>query len=281
MNVILRQYLRNLATNRVNSLITIFGFAISIAVVISLVFFVLQEKSYNSCYRNVDNTFIVVTTKNESFVEEDAKDILTNKFPQIVTGCRYFNFKTIFFYDKAFFDGQLITTDEGFFEVFSTQFIYGNKKTVFSNPNSIVLTVSYAKKIFKNASAIGQTIKSVGGKEFQVTGIIQDLPLNSSVAADCFIDYRSKIHRSEQNDVPTIKLFIVLQPGTKTDNFQNEISRTLVESSKILSNKEMMSDGSIEWKLIPFKTVYFDTEIRRDHLQHANIKLTRLFLLFL
>lgn len=276
MNMLLRQYFRNLIANRINASITIFGFSISIAVVICLVFFVLQEKSYDKCYNNVDNTYIVVTTKNESFVEEDAKDILANKFPQIVSACRYYNFNTIFLFDKAFFNGQLITTDEGFFDVFSTQFINGNKETAFSNPNSIVLTDSYAKKLFKNRIAFGQSIKSVRGKEFQVSGIIKDLPKTSSVAADCFIDYKSKIHRSEENGVPTTKLFIVLQPGIRSDSFQNEISRTLVESSKILSNKEMMSDGSIEWKLVPFKTAYFDTEIQKDHLQHANIRLIQI-----
>jgi putative ABC transport system permease protein len=276
MNRILKQYFRNLATNRINASITIFGFSISIAVVISLVFFVLQEKSYDRCYKNLDSTYIVVTTKNESFVEEDAKDILTNKFPQIISACRYYNFKTIFLFNKAFFDGQLITTDEGFFDVFSTHFIYGNKKTAFSNPNSIVLTDSFAKKIFANIHPIGQTIKTVGGKVFQVTGIVKDLPKNSSISADCFINYKSKIHRSEENNVPITKLFIVLHPGTNIDGFQKDVSKTLVESSKILSNKEMMSDGSIEWKLIPFKSAYFDTEIRNDHLQHANIRLIQI-----
>ena len=276
MNRILKQYFRNLATNKINASITIFGFSISIAVVISLVFFVLQEKSYDRCFKNVDNTYIVVTTKNESFVEEDAKDVLTARFPQIISACRYYNFKTNFVYNKAFFDGQMITTDEGFFDVFSMQFIYGNKKTAFSSPNSIVLTDSYAKKIFDNEKPLGQTIKSVGGKEFQVSGVVKDLPQNNSISADCFINYKSKIHRSEENNVPITKLFIVLHPGTEKDDFQNEISRTLVESSKILSNKEMMSDGSIEWKLIPFKTAYFDTEIRNDHLQHANIRLIQI-----
>jgi len=132
------------------------------------------------------------------------------------------------------------------------------------------------KKYLANIHPIGQTIKTVGGKVFQVTGIVKDLPKNSSISADCFINYKSKIHRSEENNVPITKLFIVLHPGTNIDGFQKDVSKTLVESSKILSNKEMMSDGSIEWKLIPFKSAYFDTEIRNDHLQHANIRLIQI-----
>ena len=63
-------------SNKTSSLISIIGLSLSIAVVIVLTFFVIQEKSYDKAYPNIDNIYEVVTTKNESFVEEDAKDIL-------------------------------------------------------------------------------------------------------------------------------------------------------------------------------------------------------------
>jgi putative ABC transport system permease protein len=276
MKRIVKHYFRNLLSNRVSSLITILGFSISIAVVIVLVFFIIQEKSYDADYKNINSIYMVVTTKNESYVEEDAKEILINKYPQIALACRYYNWQTNFVYNHDFIEGQVITTDEGFFDIFSTEFKYGNKKTAFSNINGIVLTESYSKKMFHDVYPIGQTIETVGGKIFQVTGIVKDLPFNSSVSGDCFIYYKSKIHRSGINNVSTNGLFVVLQPNTNITDFEKEISKTLIENSKILNNNNIIYGETIEWRLRPFKTAYFDTEIEKDQLQHANIKMIQI-----
>jgi putative ABC transport system permease protein len=235
------------------------------------VFFVLQEKSYNSCYKNFENTYLVVTDKNESFVEEDSKETLINKFPQILSACRYYNFRTNFLFNHSFFEGQLITTDEGFFDVFSVQFINGDKKSAFSN-QGIVLTESFAEKIFGSTLPLGQTIKSVSGKVFQVTAIVKDLPENSSISGDCFIYYKSKIHQSGINNVPTTKLFIVVYPEIIIKDFEEQVSNMLVQTSKILNNNIYYGE-KITWKLRAFKTSYFDSDLKKDQLKHADLKL--------
>lgn len=269
-------YFNYLFSNKTSSLISIIGLSLSIAVVIVLAFFVIQEKSYDKSFSNVDNIYIVVTTKNESFVEEDAKEILLDRFAQIETACRYYNVKTDFVYGQDFFQGQLVTTDEGFFDVFSLSFVQGSKETAFSNVGSIVLTESYAKKMFKDNYPIGKTIKTTSGDLFQVSGIVKDLPANSSIVADCFVHNKYKIHSSGINDVLTTKLFIVLNPNTNITDFEKKISSVLAESSKILHNTTIDFGETIEWKLSPFKTSYFNNEIQNDHLQHANIKLIKI-----
>jgi putative ABC transport system permease protein len=275
MKTILNQFFRNLIKNKLNFSITILGFSISIAVVIVLVFFIIQEKSYDKAYENIDNIYMIVTKKNEPFVEEDAKEILTNKYPQIKSACRYHNYKTDFVYNQDFFEGQLITTDEGFFDVFSVHFIKGSKETAFSDIQGMVITESYSKKLFENDFSIGKIIKTPYGKVFQVTGVIKDLPTNSSISADCFIHYKSKITSSGINNVSTTKLFIVLQAETIVEDIEKKISETLVKSSKILNNIVFVFGETIEWKLRPFNTAYFDTSIKNDHLQHANIRLIK------
>jgi putative ABC transport system permease protein len=276
MKKILNQYFLSFKRHLLKSLIIILGFSISLAVIITLVFFIIQEKSYDKKFKNIDNIYMVLTTKNESYVEEDTKEILVNTFPQIESACRYYNFKTYFIYNQGFIEGNMVTTDEGFFDVFSIQFLYGNNKAAFENNQGIVLTETYAKRIFKNNFPIGQSIVTLGGKIFQVTGVIKDLPKRSSINADCFIHYKSKIHFSGINSIPTTGLFILVKPEILTKDFETSISNTLINSSKILNNNIMSFGEEIEWKLRPFKTAYFDVDLKKDHLEHANIRLIKI-----
>lgn len=269
----IKYYFSYLVSNKTSTLISIVGLSLSISVIIVLTFFVVQEKSYDKSFPEIDNIYKVITTKNESFVEEDAKEIILNNFPQVRTACRYYNFNTNLIHNQDFYKGHLVTTDNGFFEVFSLSFILGSKETAFSNKDGIVLTESFAKKIFDNNYSIGKTIKTTGGKIFQVTGIVKDLPVNSSIIADCFIDYKSKIRNSGINNVATTKLFIVLNPQTDFPDFEKKMSLVLAKSSKILHNNPIVFGETIEWKISPLKTSYFDNHIKNDHLQHANLKL--------
>ena len=273
MRTLLKQYFRNLKRNLLTSFITIAGFSISIGVIIVLFFFIIGELSYDKGFKNIDNTYMVVTTKNEPYVEEDAKDIIMAKYPQVEMACRYYNYQTQFVYNHAEFACQLVTTDEGFFDVFSVPFIYGDKKTVYSNIQGIVLTESLAKTVFKDKYPVGQFIRTVRGKEYQVSAVVKDLPKNSSIKANCFIHYKSKISSSVINNVSTNKLFIVIKPGTNLIDLEQGISKTLIGSSKILNNKEFVFGEPIEWKLFPFKNAYFETSMENDQLQHANLKL--------
>lgn len=270
MKRILRLYLKNLVSGKLSFVITILGYSISIAIVIVLIFYIIQEKSYNRSFNNVDNIYMVVTTNNESYVEEDAKEILVDNYPQVKSACRYYNVKSNLLYNKRFFNGQVITSDEGFFDVFSIQFKYGDKGTAFSDIQSIILTESFAKEIFDGKYPLGETIEIIGGKRYKISGIIKDFPANSSIHADCIIHYKNKTHTSKINDVYTTKLFIVVNPKVSINDLEKEISSTLVKSSKILNNNIIDFGEPIHWKLVPFKTAYFNSELEQDHLLHAN-----------
>jgi putative ABC transport system permease protein len=258
----------------------LFGFSVSIAVVIVLIFYILQEKSCDSSYKNLYNLYMVVTTKNESYVEEDAKDILVNQFPQIRYACRYHNGLAVFVWNHNYIKGNLITTDNDFFNVFACKFILGNPNKVFSNENTIVLTESFSKKLFSSGiNPIGQTLKAILGKEYTVAGVIEDLPKNSSIVGDCFINYKSKIFNSGINNVNTNGLFVALIPGIEIDTFGKQISKVLSDNSKILHNNEMDFGESIDWKLRPFRTAYYDIPYENDYLRHANKETIQILIL--
>src|SRR5690606_20757651 len=73
--------------------------------------------------------------------------------------------------------------DPGLLTMFSFPMLNGNPAKAFENPNSIVLTESFAKQLFGDEKAFGETLtisQSGYSFEFIITGILKDLPSNTS-----------------------------------------------------------------------------------------------------
>jgi putative ABC transport system permease protein len=76
------------------------------------------------------------------------------------------------------------TGDANFFNVFDFQFIAGDKATALSQPFSVVLPQSIAKKYFGDENALGKTMNLQEVGLVKVTGVIKDLPVNSHLQFD-------------------------------------------------------------------------------------------------
>jgi len=83
--------------------------------------------------------------------------------------------------------------DPEFFEVFNFPFLQGNTATALTNPNTIVISETEAKKIFGSKEAMGEMIRIEGYGTFLVTGIFKDLPKNSHMQFGAIASYATLI----------------------------------------------------------------------------------------
>jgi hypothetical protein len=79
---------------------------------------------------------------------------------------------------------------EEFLEMFEFPMISGSPRQSLEQPNSIVITESVARALFGENDAMGQVIRLDNQDEVQVTGILQDVPTNSSFQFDCLIPWK-------------------------------------------------------------------------------------------
>jgi putative ABC transport system permease protein len=78
--------------------------------------------------------------------------------------------------------------DSSFFRVFDFKLLKGNPQTALTEPFSIVLSETAAKKYFGKEDPIGQTLLFTGdAKPAKVTGIMKDIPENSQIQADMLV----------------------------------------------------------------------------------------------
>lgn len=84
-------------------------------------------------------------------------------------------------------------TDPAFLTLFSFPLLNGNPAKALENPNALVLTESFARQLFGNEEAFGETVTiSQSGHDFEfiVTGVLKDLPANTDFNFEYLISFQ-------------------------------------------------------------------------------------------
>lgn len=181
---------RNLLRQKVYSLINIAGLAVGMACTILILLWVQVELSYDRFHENADVLYQVeadfhydVGVDHENVTPFPAGPAFAAEIPEIAAAARYSWFSGLLFRygDRAFFESDVQAVDPAFFRMFSFRFVKGKAETALEAPHSLVITESMAEKYFGDAEPIGKTVSLDNRHEFTVTGVIEDIPVNSSL----------------------------------------------------------------------------------------------------
>ena len=190
--------LRNLWNSKVPSLINILGLAVGIACCLLIYLFVKDEFSFDKHHVNSDRLHRVILEQRDSdrgnsrtwaSVSAGYAPKLKEAFPAIENSVRFWPwaFPVITYTDKKFVEPNFLFAEPSLLEMFSHPFLAGDPVAALTAPNSVVLTQSCAEKYFGQNDPMGKTISfySRGDKaELQVTGIVEDVPVNSHFTFD-------------------------------------------------------------------------------------------------
>ena len=77
--------------------------------------------------------------------------------------------------------------DETFFDVFPLTWLDGSVKE-FATPSTVVLNRTMARTFFGDEPAVGKYLQNGDGTRFRVVGVYEDMPANSSIAHQSFIN---------------------------------------------------------------------------------------------
>jgi putative ABC transport system permease protein len=200
---------RNLRKRKLYTGINLLGLTIAVVSFLAISLYIHHEWSYDKMYTDYDRIYRL----NQEFRSEGQAELvsstpssliptLIDEVPEVETGTLIFDisiFSTVMVdagdgnqEEKAF-----AYVDENFFKVFDFELLSGSANQVLKEPNQIVLTKSTAERYFGNAlSAVSKAIK-IDGKEYEITGIMEDFPSNSHIAFDFLASF--KTHRHGKN----------------------------------------------------------------------------------
>lgn len=175
----LKVFFRRLWKNKLYASITIVGFAVSLSFVILLGVYIKQELSVDQFHEHKDRIFRAVREDSGSFGTMIGGE-LKNKYPEIETFTRLaqqWGFIVNTQNEKV--NMNFLMVDSSFFQMFSFHLLEGEPSEVLRTKNNVVLSRSYARKLFGNERAFGKEVNLNGEFRLLVTGIMEDMPDNT------------------------------------------------------------------------------------------------------
>jgi putative ABC transport system permease protein len=168
--------------------------------------------------------------------------------------------------------------DSAFFAVFDFKLLKGNPKTALTEPLTIVLSETTAKKYFGKEDPMGKTLL-VTGDAFpaKVTGIMKDIPENSVIKGDLVMSMTTltkKFNEGLDNQWGNYgaQAYILLKPGTNAKTLEKKFPAFLEKRNGTEMKKSQMFATLL---LEPMRDVYLRST--RDGSTTGNINNVYIF----
>lgn len=191
---------RNIIHDKIYSLINLIGLTLGITCSLFLLFFILDELSYDRFHEKAGEVYRVVTDiteKDNQFLWAVAQipfgPAVKRDYPEVQEYVRISDAGRMMFKkgEDNLYEEHLVYSDSATFKLLTFSFIQGDPVTCLYEPNSIVLTRDLAVKYFGKAEAVGETITGEN-RTFKITGVIENIPKNTHLRdIEGFISWNS------------------------------------------------------------------------------------------
>jgi putative ABC transport system permease protein len=191
--------LRNIRKHTLHSVINIAGLSIGMAVCLLIFLWVQDEFGYDRFHANKNEIAQVYSEMLYSSGDSQIAmgsyyplaKVLKEECPEVREAVRYEPASGLLlsYGEKQFTNDAVGLADAHFFDIFSFPFTQGNPATALVENYSIVLSEKMAQKYFGNEDPIGKTLTLNNEVDFQVTGVMQDVPAQSSLQFDCVVPF--------------------------------------------------------------------------------------------
>jgi len=187
----IKTFIKHLGKNKMYTSITILGFSVSLMFIILLSAYIKQEYSVDQFHKNKDRIFRLVHDTYSGFAPPSGQ-LLMDKFPEMETYTRtYEESGYVSVKPEEKLKINYLMVDSTFFKMFSFDLFAGNPGTALMR-NSIVLTESYALKLFGKIPEPGTIVKVNDQMEYKLGGIMKDMPENTHFKkVDALVDFPS------------------------------------------------------------------------------------------
>ena len=258
---------RNLLRQKGYSAINIIGLGIGMACSILILLWVRQELSYNRFNDKAGRIYRLVQTQHylsgplttTCMPGPVCRDLL-EEIPEISNGFMYYVVPGIVSYGDKFFTENVRLADPALWEMFSFEFIKGDRNRVFEDVNSAVITDKLALKYFGEEDPIGKVMKINDEHSFKVMGVIRETPANSTFRFDICIPFEYIENLGFQTGHygwNTYYSYVELAPGIDYKTVNEKIKNFLmVKSADPSQDVDDPSSSPVELFLFPLTDIY-------------------------
>lgn len=258
---------RTLWRSKGYAFINVMGLAIAITGATLLLTFVRDEKSHDKFHAKSDRIARIVTTQKN--LEEPRKfasnpgifaTTLKIDIPEVENSTTlyrrggHFNF---IIDGIRYAQRRYAIVEPSFFEMFDFELLVGDRNTVVSEPNSIVLSENEAIRYFGRTDVLGEVVQSPGFGEFKVTGVAKNVPANSHIKFELLISafFSDDGWKRNTTDWSAFGSSSYVQIAEGTD------FKTVAGKSEALANERMGAplNDIVDFDLQPIHDIHFNS----------------------
>lgn len=261
--------LRKIWKEKTLTFINIFGLIVGITSVFLLSKYIGFHQTRDNFQENKDQIFAIHQTLNSNEVSDKhnkstfngVAPILKEKFAEVKGMSRYITTAEALFLTKStdgtiqkYNENRIVEVDQDFLQMITLDFIGGDPSTALLEPNTMVVSSSFAKKYFGDVNPIGKIITSKkrwGSKaDWRITGVFKDYPKRSIFRFDALQSLTNKEFEVSSQDwnYPFFKSYLFID--NKVDLKELEVKM----SSAINSFEGMQNEGkTVELSLVSFE----------------------------
>lgn len=256
--------IRNLFRNGFYSIINIAGLAIGITCSILILLWVADETSYDSFHPKANRLYQVWVNATFNGKINSWTSVPLPTYEGFKTADS--NIKNVLVTDWG--GKHLITVGENrlikkgyyaseeFLEMFEFPLITGLAAQVMDDPRSIIITESTAKALFGNEDPINQIVRVDNEHDLKVTGILKDIPGNSSFEFDFLMTWKFREQSSDwvrRNTTNwgnySFQVFVELNDPSNKAAVENSVRNMLQEHGETETKPEYFLYPLLRWRL--------------------------------
>ncbi len=257
---------RNIKKHKSFTAINVAGLAIGLACCILLSIYIHAELSFDDFHINKDRIFRVgedMVFNNFSGKQSGTNGVIAEalkKYPEVEVTVRFRYLRTsVKYQDKQFVD-RFYYADETIFDVFTWPFIDGNPQTALEAPYSIVLTKETVEKYFGDENPIGKTLIFNEEESYKVTGIVEDIPQNSTRGFSGLCSFSTLYAKAGKDDhiltawtSHNFNTYVLLKEGINSEEFEQKIKNIYYDYAA----EDLKANGSSYYVFLqPLKDIY-------------------------
>ncbi len=243
------------------SIINILGLALGVASCMIIFLVVKYELGYDSFNKKADRIYRVTLNAidfNPS-VSMAITPAMRTYFPELEQVSQVWHQSDgLVRIDKTRYSEKgYMFADEHFAKIFDYEWLSGDANTALSEPNTVVLTQNMAKKYFGSKDPMGQTINLDNQYNLKVTGVIKDVPGNTTLPFIFLVSFETvkqdvKGMMNEFYAIAGGNTFILMPPHYNVQNIQKRIPAFIATNW----GKDLAKEARLP--LQPLKEIHFD-----------------------
>ena len=276
--------LRSLLKRLHISILNLLGLSLGMAVAIMIMLFVIRETSIDRFNENFDRIFHV-QIEGQYTTSPGIGHLIADNIPEVKKVVRFKRRKNyLLTYNKDNKTPEAINlqnfswVDSSVFDIFSFDFIYGDKSG-FNHPFSIVLTETLSKKFFGNQNPVGNVLVYQNNTNFTVAGVIKD-PVNFHLQFEAFVSYETLGRIIGDSELTSFNSWNL---NTYVLLHDEDSKSTCEKALDDLFNPllEQAFGQEVEFELLPLKEVYFSKNLGHTYGDKTSVLIFLIIVIFI